>query len=153
MTSSSTPAAKAELLIHASAQRAFDAFVEPDQLAQFWLARSSGPLAPGATVDWEFMVPGAHETVVVKAFDRPRHLGFDWSDGVHVDLRFKDQAPNAVVVTVAASGFADADTAIGATEGFTLVLCDLKIWLESGRSPGLVRDKAALLAQQLGQGK
>jgi hypothetical protein len=34
-------------------------------------------------------------------------------------------------------------------EGFSIVLCDLKTLLESGRSANLVRDKAELIARKL----
>lgn len=138
--------AKAEMLIHSTASQAFDAFVDPATLSSFWLAKSSAPLAPGARVQWDFMVPGARENVVVTAFERPGHLAFDWSGGIAVDLRFSARDAASVVVTVVASGFSRADDAIGATEGFAIVLCDLKTLLESGRSAKLVRDKAALIA-------
>ncbi|MDI1274173.1 hypothetical protein [Polaromonas sp.] len=60
--------AKAEMLIRSSAQRCFDAFVNPDTIVKFWLAKTSGPLRQGATVTWHFMVPGAEHTVTVTAF-------------------------------------------------------------------------------------
>lgn len=41
----------------------------------------------------------------------------------------------------------------GATEGFSIVLCDLKTLLESGRSAGLVRDKARLIAQAINESR
>jgi hypothetical protein len=42
---------------------------------------------------------------------------------------------------------------VNATEGFTIVLCDLKTLLESGRSANLVRSKAALIAATLAASK
>lgn len=36
--------------------------------------------------------------------------------------------------------------ALNATEGFSIVLCDLKVWLETGRVANLVKDKAELIA-------
>ena len=138
--------AKAEMLIHSTVESVFDAFVNPATILKFWLAKTSGPLAPGATVQWEFMVPSAQETVRVTAFSAPRHLAFDWSDGIHVEMKFTAKTGNATVVSVDASGFKDADESNGATEGFSIVLCDLKTLLESGRSAHLVRDKAALIA-------
>ena len=35
---------------------------------------------------------------------------------------------------------------MNATEGFSIVLCDLKTFLESGKSANLVRAKAELIA-------
>ena len=141
-----TNQANAEMLIRSPVESVFDAFVNPATILRFWLAKTSGPLAPGATVQWEFMVPGARETVNVTAFSAPHHLAFDWSDAIHVDMKFAARESNATVLSVVASGFEDADQAIDATEGFSIVLCDLKTLLESGRSANLVRDKAALIA-------
>ena len=132
----------------------FDAFVTPERLTQFWLARASGPLAKDAKVEWHFMVPGAIASVAVTAFEPPRHLAFDWP-GMHVEMRFDHYVQDgngddaaATRVAVHVTGFAGDDAveqAVGTTEGFTTVLCDLKTLLESGRSAGLVRDKAALI--------
>lgn len=41
---------------------------------------------------------------------------------------------------------APANQAVGATEGFTIVLCSLKCLLESGSAERLVSDKAKLIA-------
>jgi uncharacterized protein YndB with AHSA1/START domain len=138
--------AKAEMLIRSSAQSCFDAFVNPDTIVKFWLDKTSGPLKPGAKVTWHFMVPGAEETVKVTEFSSPHRLAFDWSDGIHVAMDFKAQGAGATVVSLVASGFKNAEEAVGATEGFSIVLCDLKTLLESGASANLVRDKAELIA-------
>lgn len=138
--------AKAEMLIRSSAQHCFDAFVNPDTIVKFWLNKTSGPLKPGATVTWHFMVPGAEDTVTVTQFEAPHRLGFDWSGGLHVEVAFKPQREGATVVNVVARGFKTAEDAVGATEGFSIVLCELKTLLESGAPVGLVRDKAVLIA-------
>jgi uncharacterized protein YndB with AHSA1/START domain len=143
------PVANATMLIRCSADQAFDAFVDPRKITQFWLAATSGPLAEGAQVRWSFMVPGANETVTVTEFQAPRRIGFAWSDGVRVAIDFREHGGEGVRVSVEATGFrADASVAelVNATEGFSIVLCDLKTLLESGKSANLVRDKAMLIA-------
>ncbi|PZR14896.1 MAG: hypothetical protein DI536_08915 [Archangium gephyra] len=42
-----------------------------------------------------------------------------------------------------------ADAAIESTSGFTIVLCDLKTLLETGRSAGLTKSKAKLISASL----
>lgn len=138
--------AKAEMLIRSSAQSCFDAFVNPETITKFWLDKTSGPLAPGATVTWHFMVPGAEDTVTVTEFGAPHRLVFDWSDGIRVAMDFNAPGSGATVVRVVASNFKNAAEAVGATEGFSIVLCDLKTLLESGKSANLVRVKAELIA-------
>lgn len=138
--------AKAEMLIRSSAQSCFDAFANPDTIVKFWLDKTSGPLKLGAKVTWHFMVPGAEDSVTVTEFSSPARLAFDWSDGIKVGLDFKAQGAGATVASVVASGFKKTAEAVGATEGFSIVLCDLKTLLESGTSANLVRDKAELIA-------
>jgi uncharacterized protein YndB with AHSA1/START domain len=142
--------ARAEMLIRRPVAEVFSAFVEPQKLTKFWLTSATGPLAKGARVTWEFMVPGAVAEVAVTAFDENRRIAFDWPDGISVDLSFSSWSDGATRLTVAASGFKGEDAVaqvVGATEGFSIVFCDLKTLLETRRSANLVRDKAELLAK------
>jgi uncharacterized protein YndB with AHSA1/START domain len=143
--------AHATQLIRRPAGEIFAAFSNPLTLRKFWLRDASGPLAPGARVRWEFMVPGATETVTVTQFEAPRNLAFDWAGGLHVELDFEDFRKEGTRVIVEVSGSTDGDglaEATNAIEGFAIVLCDLKTLLETGESAGLVRDKALLIAHR-----
>ncbi|MDQ1830738.1 SRPBCC domain-containing protein [Massilia scottii] len=140
--------ARAKMPIRCTATQAFDAFVQPDRITSFWLTSASAPLGPGAQVAWQFMVAGASECVNVTAFERPRHIAFTWTgSGLFVDISLAEQGGMTVVgVEVRGFGGDDAmDQIVNATEGFSIVLCDLKVFLESGRPANLVRDKAALI--------
>ena len=141
--------AKAQMLIRRPAAEIFRAFVEPDLITKFWLESTTGPLSPDAQVEWRFLVPGASERVRVTAFEDPQRISFAWSAGaLAVDIHLLDEQKDVTVVSVEARGFQGedkTDQVVGATEGFSIVLSDLKVFLESGRSPGLVKDKAALI--------
>ena len=142
----------ASMLIRRPPGEVFAAFVNPTMLRKFWLNDASGPLSPGARVHWKFMVPGAEDDIVVRRFEAPERLAFDWSDGSHVDMSFELIDGGATKVTVAVSGFsgeAILQQATGTIEGFSIVLCDLKTLLESGASANLVRDKAALIVRNM----
>lgn len=144
--------ARATMLIRRPPGEVFAAFVNPQMLRKFWLRDASGPLAPGARVQWQFMVAGASETVVVTAFESARHIGFDWSNGMHVRLEFEPFGDDAMRLSVTVSGFRGRDVvkqASGVIEGFSIVFCDLKTLLETGTSPGFVRDKAELIEADL----
>jgi len=146
--------AKAEMLIRRPAEEAFDAFVQPELITKFWLKSASGPLRKGAQVDWEFLVRGATERVLVTASERPGHLAFEWTKGkLNVDIRLSEAQKGSAVVRVQVRGFEEGEDSlaqvVNATEGFSIVLCDLKTFLESGRSAHLVQDKAALIQSQL----
>jgi hypothetical protein len=95
------------------------------------------------------MVPGTTERVAVTSFDEPRRIAFAWSGGgLDVDMKFFEEQKSITVVSVEVRGFESeggTDQVVNATEGFSIVLCDLKVLLESGRSPNLVKDKAELI--------
>jgi len=145
----------ASMFIRRPPGEVFAAFVNPQVLRKFWLTNASGPLAPGARVQWDFMVPGATAQVRVTRFEAPRVLGFDWDDGQHVEMSFDPFGEGGTRAVVAVTGFAG-DLLTEATnnvEGFAIVLSDLKTLLETGESANLVRDKAALIvAEQAARG-
>jgi hypothetical protein len=67
-----------------------------------------------------------------------------------VEWRFTAHPAGGTIVTINQTGFAGdpaeaVASALDATQGFTLVLCELKALLESGASLHAVRDKAALI--------
>lgn len=147
---------KAEMLIRRPPGEVFAAFANPQTIRKFWLRDTSGPLAPGARVQWHFMVPGATASVVVTGFEAPRLVAFEWSGGMHVELSFEPFADDATHVTAAVSGLNGKDLLSQATnvvEGFSIVFCDLKTLLEGGSSANLVRDKAELIARAMADRK
>jgi uncharacterized protein YndB with AHSA1/START domain len=142
---------EASMLIRRPPGEVFAAFVNPTTLRKFWLQDASGPLAPRARVRWTFMVPGAETDVVVRRFEAPQFLAFDWSGGVHVDMSFAAMEPESTRLSVRVSGLAGdglLQQVADVIEGFSIVLCDLKTLLESGTSANLVRDKAELITRQ-----
>jgi uncharacterized protein YndB with AHSA1/START domain len=141
------PVVHASQLIRRPPGEVFAAFVNPLTLTRFWLKHATGPLGPGARVEWEFMVAGAKSEIHVVAFESPRHLAFRFDGDMLVDITFEPHEGDTHV-SIALSGFAAGDVlsqATDAVEGFAIVLCDLKTLLETGTSAGLVRDKAALI--------
>ena len=145
--------ARAKMLIRRPAVEVFNAFVQPDLITKFWLKGTTGPLGQGAQDEWQFMVPGATERVHATAFDQPHHIAFVWSEsGLGVDIRFVEKQNGITAVSVEVRGFESdggTDQVVNATEGFSIVLCDLKVLLESGRSASLVKDKAELIRGSL----
>jgi uncharacterized protein YndB with AHSA1/START domain len=143
--------ANADMLIRRPPRAVFDAFASADTITQFWLTSTSGPLSPGAAVSWEFMVPGATETVTVTGFDPGRRIAFTWSSGMTIDMSFEPYPGDATHIIVSVGAFEEKnllEQVANVVEGFAIVLCDLKTLLEQGRSAGLVRDKAELLTRR-----
>ena len=144
--------AKASQLINCQPREAFDAFVDPERITQFWLSASSGPLSKSAKVTWHFMVPGAVDTITVTEFEPAALIAFNWSDGSNTRLEFSAHSSEMTKVSVEAQGSAGDDLVeqiVNTTEGFSIVLCDLKTLIESGKSANLVRAKAELIAASM----
>jgi uncharacterized protein YndB with AHSA1/START domain len=145
-----SPIAKVNMLVRRPPAEVFDAFVRPEILTKFWLSRASGPLEPGKTVTWEFMVPGASAETYVAEMVRDRLIRISWDDGTTVSFTFEPYSDGGTRVEVVNGGFSGnaeevMEAALEATQGFTIVLCDLKATLEHGQSLGFVRDKALLI--------
>jgi len=140
--------ARVTMLIHASPTEVFAAFIEPSQLTRFWLFKASAPLQVGKTVEWQFMVTGAGAKVTAVELKPGKSVAWQWSDGeVRVEL---ESFQGETAVTLVHDGFpgerADQiEAALNSTEGFTIVLCDLKTLLETGKSAGLTKSKARLI--------
>ena len=147
--------ARASALIRRPPRHVFDAFANADSITKFWLRHTSGPLAPDAVVDWEFMVPGATEKVTVTSFEAERRIAFKWSSGLTIEMKFVAYRDNDTHVTIEVTGFEPEhllEQVANVVEGFSIVLCDLKTLLEQGQSANLVRDKAELIASSKSTG-
>lgn len=144
---------KVSQLITCQPSVAFDAFAHPDRITQFWLSAASGHLSRAAKVTWRFMVPGVADTITVTEFEPGAVIAFNWSDGSNTRLTFSAHSDGKTKVAVEAQGSAGDDLVeqiVNTTEGFSIVLCDLKTLIESGKSAGLVRAKAELIAAAMG---
>lgn len=155
---SKSPVAESELLIRAPASEIYTAFVTPRQLARFWLAKASAPLAIGKKVRWHFPVPGVSDTVTARVLEPGRRILVAWgSDGSETEWTFVALTPNQthvrVTQTVKGSAAQRAIAAVNGTEGYAFVLADLKVLLEQGLRSNIVKDKAALIVRQMRAGK
>jgi uncharacterized protein YndB with AHSA1/START domain len=100
------------------------------------------------------MVPGACVDTTVDVLERNERIEIRWSDGTRVRWSFEDRLDSTCTVEVEHSGYSGSPSeavaaAVEATQGFTIVLCDLKTLLETGTAHNITRDKASLIAEQL----
>lgn len=145
------PPVEAALLIRRPAAEVFRAFADPEVTTRFWFTGSTGPLTAGAKITWEWADFGITADVVVRAVEPDRRLVFEWNDNpvTTVEIRFTPRPDDTTWVEVSETGFADAGMdgdgvaahVAGSTNGFTIVLCALKAWLEHGIELGTVRDR------------
>lgn len=147
-----TPRARVTLLIQAPASAIIDGFVQPEMLTRYWLSGATAPLQVGETVTWRFLVPGAEVATRALAIETQR-LEWEWLDGETRESRVEitlEPFEGGTAVTLVNDQYRGSlaeqvDIALNSTEGFTLVLSDLKTLLESGTAAGLVRAKARLI--------
>jgi uncharacterized protein YndB with AHSA1/START domain len=137
---------RAEMLIRRPPETVFNAFVDPDVTTRFWFTKSSGKLEAGRRVRWDWEMYGVGDDVEVKEIAPNERIVFEWSfpDSTTVEWRFTPH-PRGTFVSVTNSGFKGDDVvaqALDATQGFNIVLCAAKAWLEHGIALNAVADKA-----------
>lgn len=144
-----TPVAKTAMLIRKPPMAVFEAFADPAITTHFWFTRSSGRLEAGREVRWDWEMFGVSASVRVTAVEPGRRIVVEWPRGdarTEVEWRFGDRGDGTTFVEVSERGFdGDGDARVAAaldsTEGFALVLCGLKAWLEHGLALDSVRDR------------
>jgi uncharacterized protein YndB with AHSA1/START domain len=99
------------------------------------------------------MVPGAQADTRVISLEQDQRIVIEWSDGTFVQWTF-EPAEEGTRVAIENWGFKGSESevvasAVEATQGFTIVLCDLKTLLARNASMDLVRDKALLIRQAM----
>src|SRR3990170_5491347 len=135
MTKNHTPTVEAQMLIRRPAQQVFQAFIDPKITTNFWFTKSSGELAVGKTVTWEWEMYGASAEVYVKEIVKSRKIVIEWGEPVTtVEFEFKPTTDDTTYVIIKNYGFDltgnDLIEAIkDNTGGFTTVLDGLKAYL------------------------
>ncbi|MDB5540271.1 MAG: ATPase [Devosia sp.] len=125
----------------------FEAVVDPGKLSgYFTTGGAKGRLETGATVTWDFAdFPGAFPVQVAEVETNKRivlHWGAaegtasDPSGKTTVTMRFEQLDDGRTLVTITEEGWRETqkalDACIGNTEGWTGMLCALKVYLEHG---------------------
>lgn len=140
--------AEAKMLIRKPVAEVFEAFINPEITTKFWFTNSSGKLAVGRRVAWEWEMYGVRTQVDVKAIEKNKRILIQWegySGPEEVEWKFTPYGTNATFVAVTCSGFrGDEDEivkqALDSTGGFTSLLAGLKAYLELGIQLNLVAD-------------
>lgn len=142
------PTVHVGMLVHRPPHEAFQAFVDPAVTTRFWFTNSSGKMAPGADLRWDWEMYGVSTKVSVKEVEADRRIRFGWGDDkpTTVELRFTPWGDGATYVEVTEAGLNghSGDEVLArvadSTGGFTIVLCALKALLEHGLVLTVVRD-------------
>lgn len=119
----------------------FEAVVNPDELSHYFTTGGAeGRLATGATVTWDFHdFPGAFPVEVIEVVDYEKIvLQWDADEGrkTTVTMGFEPLEDGRTLVTITEEGWrenqAGLDASYGNCEGWTGMLCAMKMWVEHG---------------------
>ncbi|WJH35634.1 SRPBCC family protein [Paenibacillus sp. CC-CFT747] len=146
-TISQDPVVQTSMLIRRPVGEVFEAFVNPEVTTKFWYTRSSGRMEAGKRIQWYWDMYGAAADVDVVAVEPDKRIRIEWDEGVGVEWDFTPRSPEETMVTITNSGFhGNGDEvvaqAVDSMQGFTMVLCGLKAYLEHNVILNLVADKA-----------
>ncbi|WP_284240838.1 SRPBCC family protein [Paenibacillus glycanilyticus] len=133
------------MMIRRPASEVYEAFIDPAITTKFWFTQGSGRLEAGKQAEWVWEMYGAKAPVQVLELEENKRILIDW--GTRAEWTFTALSDSETHVTVTDYGFQGepdeiVQQAIGSTEGFTIVLCGAKAYLEHGIQLNLVHDKA-----------
>jgi uncharacterized protein YndB with AHSA1/START domain len=139
------PTVKVGMRIRRPPSEVFQAFVDPAITTRFWFTKSSGKLALGATVRWDWEMYGVSAEVSVKEFEPDSRIVFEWDNGPRtVELRFVPWDDDTYVQVTEAGFDGNADAIVAwiadSTSGFSNVLCALKALVEHDVELNVVLD-------------
>ncbi len=123
----------------------FEAVADPDSLSRYFTTNGAkGRLETGATVIWDFAdFPGAFPVHVVEV-EPDRRIVLRWQAADAADdpyettvtMDFEALDDGRTLVTIAEEGWRESTAAqeasYGNCEGWTGMLCAMKVWLEHG---------------------
>ncbi|RMZ58287.1 polyketide cyclase [Chryseobacterium nematophagum] len=137
---------EAQMLIRASIEDVFEAFINPDLTVNFWFTKSTGRLEEGKTITWEWDMYDARSEVKVLQIIPNSLIKTEWGDpSSAVDYEFK-KMENGTLVIIKSYGFSQTGEDLlkiinDNTGGFTTVLDGCKAYLEHGINLNLIEDK------------
>ncbi len=139
---------KAQMLIRKPVAEVFQAFIDPAVTAHFWFTKGSGKLEAGQQTEWTWEMFHISAIVDVKLIEPNRRILIEW-DGYKgrnlVEWLFTDRGDETTLVNIINSGFHGTDDeivqqALDSTQGFTIILCGAKAWLEHRIKLNLITD-------------
>ena len=143
------PITETGMLIRKPVGEVFEAIVNPDITTKFWFTRSSGRLAVGRPIRWDWQMYDISIEVTPRMIDNNRRIVIAWpgySGTTTVEWTFESLNDGTTFVRVTESGFTGTGDQLvkyvaDSTQGFTLVLAGLKALLEHGVRLNLVGDR------------
>ena len=145
---------EAQMMIRRPVAVVFEAFVNPDITTSFWFTKSSGRLALGKKVIWEWEMYGVATEVEVLEVVPNQQIRIQWGDpATTVEFVFTEMEEGYTYVVIKNYGFGQEGEdllreVIDSTGGFTTVLDGAKAFLEHGLALNLIANKFPQIKQK-----
>lgn len=126
------------LQIQRTADEVFEAIVDPAQMSNYFISKSSGRIEEGKELTWHFPEFEGGFPVRIGTVEPGKVIAYSWdvADREHLcTITLKPQADGSTVVAITEkpiTGTADIAWLKGNTEGWANFLACLKAWLEYG---------------------
>ncbi|WP_234572760.1 SRPBCC domain-containing protein [Rhodohalobacter sp. 614A] len=151
MTQKDKLIATSEMLIRKPVHEVFEALANPEITSKFWFTEGSSKLEAGKTVEWTWGQFGFAATIHVTEMKEHQLIQFQWPSGENesdvrtVDIYFEPKPDKTTFVRVVERGFDSKNAHLieeiaGQTEGWALVLSNMKAFLEFGINLNLIND-------------
>ncbi|HET6995464.1 MAG TPA: SRPBCC domain-containing protein [Chitinophagaceae bacterium] len=140
MSDSSKLEIKTQLKIQKPLHDVFEAIVDPAQMSNYFIAKSTGRMEQGKTLTWQFPEFDMKFPVRVDKVEKEKYVSFYWGNPedkteTRVEISLQ-QMSDGVFVTVTEGNKERNDAGIkwlaGNTAGWANFLACLKAWLEYG---------------------
>ncbi len=131
---------KAALQIRKPVQEVFEAIVNPEEMKNYFISKSTGRMEEGKTLVWNFPEFDGDAPVRVGKIEKDKYISFYWDSAqgmeLSVEITLTPQNNDSTVVRIIEKGMENNEAGIawlvGNTEGWANFLACLKAWLEYG---------------------
>ena len=147
METKKIPTVECQMTIRKPVSEVFQALIDPRITTKFWFTKSSAPLKVGETVTWQWEMYDVSIQVKVKEIVANKGIALQWGDpATMIDFEFTTLTDKSTYVVVKNYGFTQTgedliDAINNNAGGFTTMLDGLKVYLEYGIEPNLIKDK------------
>jgi uncharacterized protein YndB with AHSA1/START domain len=127
---------KAAIQVSKPANEVFEAIVNPDEMTNYFISKSTGRMEEGKDLIWNFPEFGGDSSITVGKIEKDKYISFYWGRNNEqlVEINLEPYKGKATVVTVTEKSKDNDEAGIkwlkSNTEGWANFLACLKAWME-----------------------
>ncbi|WP_409274596.1 SRPBCC family protein [Neobacillus sp. SCS-31] len=131
---------KSKMSIHKPASEVYEAFADPEKMANYWFSSGTARVEQGKTITWRYEEYNAEGDIQVLETEENRKIVFSWGgvgEETVVTILLEQRESGNTIVLVTESGFKEDDPhliskLLGQQQGWIYMLTCLKAYLENG---------------------